>query len=135
LIKAYRGLSAYGEVAQVLAALRERDLRTAILSNGDASMLADAVSSAGLAKHLDAVISVDEAGIFKTSPQTYALVEAKLGVAPGETVFVSSNRWDIAGASRFGFATIWCNRTRQPDEYRAHAPLMTVATLDGLLCG
>ncbi len=133
LIQAYRGLSAYGEVAQVLAGLRKRGLRTAILSNGDASMLADAVGSAGLTAHLDAVISVDEARIFKTSPQTYALVEARLGVPVQDTVFVSSNRWDVAGASRFGFAAIWCNRTRQPGEYHAHPPLVTVATLDDLL--
>lgn len=133
LMQAYRGLLAYGEVSQVLAGLRKRGLRTAILSNGDTQMLADAVGSAGLGAHLDAVMSVDEARIFKTSPQTYALVEARLGIAPAETVFVSSNRWDVAGASRFGFATIWCNRTRQPDEYRVHSPLMAVATLDELL--
>ena len=96
-------------------------------------MLADAVGSAGLTAHLDAVISVDEARIFKTSPQTYALVEARLGVPVQDTVFVSSNRWDVAGASRFGFAAIWCNRTRQPGEYHAHPPLVTVATLDDLL--
>jgi 2-haloacid dehalogenase len=133
LMQAYRGLSAYGDVPHVLAALRAAGLKTAILSNGDTQMLADAVASAGLASHLDAVISVDEAGVFKTSPRTYALVQAQLGVAPEETVFVSSNRWDVAGASAFGFATIWCNRTGQPNEYLAHPPRLTVSTLQDLL--
>ena len=133
LMQAYRGLSAYVEVANVLSALRKSGLKTAILSNGDRQMLADAVASAGLNAEFDAVISVDDAGVFKTSSRTYALVEAQLGVTPADTVFVSSNRWDVAGASRFGFATIWCNRTGQPDEYPDFAPQMTVRTLEDLL--
>lgn len=133
LMQAYRSLSAYGEVELVLAALRASGLRLAILSNGDTQMLADAVAAAGLARHFDAVISVDEARVFKTSPRTYALVQARLDVVPKETVFVSSNRWDVAGATRFGFATVWCNRTGQPDEYLDHPPHMTVSTLQDLL--
>ena len=57
----------------------------------------------GLGPLLDAVLSVDAAGVFKTSPRTYALVTAALDCAPEEVVFVSSNRWDVAGAAAFGF--------------------------------
>src|SRR3954468_15718042 len=109
LLDAYRTLAAYPEAAGVLARLRERGARTAILSNGDPGMLGDAVASAGLGALLDAVLSVDAVRVFKTSPRAYALVEAALQVRPARVAFVSSNRWDVAGAAAFGFRSVWVN--------------------------
>ncbi|WP_440136433.1 hypothetical protein, partial [Escherichia coli] len=51
---------------------------------------------------------------------------------PGDVVFVSSNRWDVAGAAAFGFTAVWINRTGQPDEYPAHEPVAVLADLAGL---
>ena len=133
LLDAYRDLDAYAEVAGTLAALKARGLRTAILSNGDAPMLARATASAGIDGLLDALISVERAGVFKTSPRAYALVEERLGLAPGEVVFCSSNRWDVAGAAAFGFVPVWINRSGAPDEYPDLAPRAVLASLDGLL--
>src|SRR3954468_9717418 len=121
LLDAYRTLDAFPDAAATLARLRERGVRTGILSNGSPAMLASAVRSAALGPLLDAVLSVDAAGVFKTrprtsdplaappgvskpSPRTYALVTAALDCAPEEVVFVSSNRWDVAGAAAFGFS-------------------------------
>jgi len=112
----YRRLSAYPEVAQTLRALREAGMRTAILSNGSPGMLADAVTSAGLDDLLDAVISVEAVGVFKPDARVYALSERTLGVAPAQTVFVSSNGWDAACATGFGFRTLWVNRAGAPVE-------------------
>ncbi|HEX8168831.1 MAG TPA: haloacid dehalogenase type II [Beijerinckiaceae bacterium] len=133
LLDAYRSLDAYPEAAGVLAALRGRGLRTGILSNGSPEMLGSAVSSAGLTGLLDAVLSVDAAGVFKTSPRTYALATSALDVRPDEVAFVSSNRWDVAGAAAFGFRCIWVNRSGLPDEYEDLAPAATVSSLAGLL--
>lgn len=117
LLAAYDALSAYPEVPAVLAGLRARGARVAILSNGDPDMLAGAISAAGISGSLDEVISVEEAGIFKPAPAVYALATARFGVEPGEIAFQSSNRWDIAGAKAFGFRTHWINRSGLPDEY------------------
>jgi len=133
LLEAYRTLDAYPEVGETLSALRARGLRTGILSNGDPGMLNAAVTSAGLADALDAVLSVDGARVFKTSPRTYDLVLQALSVTTDEVVFVSSNRWDIAGASAFGFTTIWVNRLGLPDEYAELAPSAVIASLDKLV--
>ncbi len=112
----YLRLAPYPEAAEVLAALRAMGLRTAILSNGSPMMLAEAVASAGIGDALDAVLSVEEAGVFKPHPSVYALVEARFGVEPGGTLFVSSNGWDAAGAGAFGFRTLWVNRSGAPAE-------------------
>jgi 2-haloacid dehalogenase len=133
LLEAYRTLDAYPDVRETLQALKARGLRTGILSNGDPGMLNAAVESAGIRSGLDVILSVDAARIFKTSPRTYELVLQSLSVAAHEVVFVSSNRWDIAGAAAFGFIPIWVNRLGLPDEYEDLAPSAVIASLDGLI--
>ena len=133
LLEAYRTLDAYPEVQRTLQGLRTLGLRTGILSNGDTGMLNAAVDSASLAGGLDVVLSVDAVRIFKTSPQTYDLVLQALSITASEVVFVSSNRWDIAGAAAFGFTPIWVNRLGLPDEYVDLAPSAVIASLDGLI--
>lgn len=132
LLAAYRDLDAYPEVPGVLARLRAQGLSTAILSNGDAAMLGRSVDSAGIRLHLDAVLSVDGSRVFKTHPRAYALVGDALGVQPGAVLFCSSNRWDVAGATAFGFDCAWINRTGKPDEYAELAPIAVLGDLDGL---
>ncbi|MGL4440845.1 MAG: haloacid dehalogenase type II [Bosea sp. (in: a-proteobacteria)] len=132
LLAAYRELGAYHEVPRVLAELKARGLRTAILSNGSPDMLASAVTSAGLAPLLDAVISVHLLGTFKPPPRAYQPVLDQLGVSRDEVLFISSNRWDVAGATAFGFACLWCNRAGLPEEYADLPPLAVIADLSGI---
>jgi 2-haloacid dehalogenase len=96
-------------------------------------MLSEAVSSAGLADYLDAVLSVDAAKVFKTSPRTYELVLSALPYSARDIAFVSSNRWDVAGAAAFGFKAVWVNRLGMPDEYLDLAPSLVLPTLKGLV--
>ena len=133
LLEAYRSLECYPEVPAVLDALRARPLKTVILSNGDMPMLRDAIASAGLTERLDSVISVDSVKLFKTSPRVYELGLSALELRPSDIVFVSSNRWDIAGAAAFGFAPVWVNRLGLPDEYPGLEPVAIVSDLSGLL--
>ena len=133
LLEAYRSLECYPEVPALLDALHARGLATGVLSNGDPEMLRDAIASAGLSGRLDAVLSVDAARTFKTSPRTYDLVLAALQVKPGAIVFVSSNRWDIAGAAAFGFTPVWANRLGLPDEYPGLEPAAVVTDLSELI--
>ena len=133
LLEAYRGLDCYPEVPAVLDALRARGLGTGVLSNGDPAMLQAAIASAGLADRLDPVLSVDAVKVFKTSPRAYALAATALQAAPSGIVFVSSNRWDVAGASAFGLTPVWVNRLGLPDEYPGLEPVAVVTDLAGLL--
>jgi 2-haloacid dehalogenase len=132
LLEAYRTLDAYPEVPHALDLLGARGLRTGILSNGDLPMLRDAVASAGLGRRLDPLLSVDAVKAFKTSPRAYELAPTALGLRPGRIAFVSSNRWDVAGASSFGFRTIWVNRLGLPDEYPGLDPDAVVGSLSEL---
>lgn len=98
----------------MLHQLGNSGFKTAILSNGSPDMLAGAVKSAGLEALLNATLSVEDVGIFKPATEVYDLVGAKMGVAPKEVLFVSSNGWDAAAATGYGFHTVWVNRAGDP---------------------
>lgn len=132
LLDAYRDLDCYPEVPAVLKALKAEGCRVAILSNGSPAMLETAVRKAALDTVLDDVFSVDEIRRFKTDQSVYELVTTAWRLYPGAVSFQSSNRWDIAGATKFGFRTVWINRTNQPDEYKDHAPSVILPSLDRL---
>jgi 2-haloacid dehalogenase len=133
LLEGYWHLDCYPEVPAVLKALKADGARLAILSNGSPAMLEAAARSAALEPMLDAVFSVEEVGRFKTDPAVYDLVTTAWRLYPGAVSFQSSNRWDIAGAQKFGFRTVWINRADQPDEYRDHPPALILRSLDGLV--
>lgn len=132
LLDAYRCLDCFAEVPGVLAALKHKGARIAILSNGTPAMLAEATLAAGIGSLIDGVFSVDALKIYKTTPATYAMATDALGLVPAEIAFQSSNRWDIAGAKAFGFTCHWINRSGAPDEYAELAPDGVFSTLEGL---
>ncbi|UWQ21401.1 haloacid dehalogenase type II [Jannaschia sp. W003] len=120
LMALYWELGAYPEVADMLDALKSAGLATGILSNGSPEMLAGAVKSAGIARNLDHVLSVESVGVFKPARAVYDMVGRSFDCEPGEVLFVSSNGWDAAGAAGYGFRTAWVNRAGAPVD-RLHA--------------
>jgi 2-haloacid dehalogenase len=132
VLLAYRRLDAYPEALAVLRRIRERGLPVAILSNGEPGMLAEATGSAGLDQLLDAVLSVEAAGVFKPDPRVYRLAEERFGLPAGRMAFVSSNPWDVFGAHACGFQVFWVNRTGQPPEYGLREVAVELADLAAL---
>jgi 2-haloacid dehalogenase len=127
LLDAYRTLAPFPEAAAALAALAP--LPRWILSNGTLAMLEPLVDASPLAPHLDGVLSVDAAGIYKPSPRVYQLAVDRLQLRPAEIAFVSSNGWDAAGGKAFGFTTFWINRYGMPVERHAPEPDYVVGSL------
>jgi 2-haloacid dehalogenase len=129
LLEAYKQLGAYPDARPTLEALRAKSMKTAILSNGSTDMLESAVEAAKLGDVLDFTLSVDEVGGFKPGLDVYDLATDSLGVNGDEIVFISSNRWDVAGSKNAGFKPIWVNRAGNPNEYADFAPLQVVKSL------
>ena len=130
LMEAYLSLACFADVPAALERLAGRP--RAILSNGSPRMLAAAVTSSGLERHLQHVISVDAVKTYKPSPAVYALAPRALGIPAAELLFVSSNAWDVAGAKSFGYQVAWCNRTGAPAEELGAAPDLVITRLDEL---
>jgi 2-haloacid dehalogenase len=133
LMDEYACLSAFPDALPTLRALREAvasptipappsgnqavaRLGLAILSNGNPQMLDIALKSAGMNGLFDHVLSVDAVRAYKPSPAAYALGPQAFDAPAREIVFVSSNGWDVAGATWFGFTAFWLNRQNAPVE-------------------
>src|SRR5256885_1810162 len=83
LMNLYLTLEPFPEVPEVLRRLKTAGLRTAILSNGSPMMLDAAVRESGLSTLLDAVLSVESVGVYKTHPKGYQIaVDPPRGPAP-----------------------------------------------------
>jgi len=132
VLLAYRRLDTYPEVPAVLTRLRDMGIARAILSNGEPSMLADAVRGAGIEALLDAVLSVESAGVFKPDPRVYRLASDRFGLPAVQMAFVSSNPWDAFGACAFGFQVFWINRGGAPSEYDLRANAAELPDLTSL---
>ncbi len=116
LMNAYLALDPFPEVPAMLERLKKAGKRLAILSNGNPGMLDPMVKASGLAGYFEAVISVDDAKIFKVDPKTYELVKKRTGVTSDKVCFLSSNCWDAHGAAQFGFNVLWVNRGGLPED-------------------
>lgn len=132
LMDLYLRIEAFPEVVDVLKALKDGGMKTAILSNGSPDMLAAAVENTGTGPYLDAVLSVEDVGVFKPHFSVYQLACDRLGVAAGEISFQSSNSWDAVGAATFGMRVVWINRYGQRRERLTADPDIEVSSMTDL---
>ena len=133
LLAQYAHLKAFPENLAVLQKIKAMGIATAILSNGSMDMLTSAVKSARMDDVVDHLISVDAVRLFKTSPESYGLVQQTIPVQKDEILFVSSNAWDALGATWFGFTTHWVNRQGLPFETLAPTPHFSGPDLNSVL--
>jgi 2-haloacid dehalogenase len=129
LMQLYLKLSAYPEVPPALRRLRDGGVRLAILSNGSPMMLSAAAKNAGIAEMLEAILSVEEVGVYKPYPKVYGLACDRLKLLPAEICFLSSNGWDAYSAKAFGMRVLWCNRFGQPRERIPETPDAEIGSL------
>ena len=130
LLNLYLKLEAYPEVKDLLKKLKQRGLKTGILSNGSMKMLNSAVDNANIREYLDEILSVEECKIYKPSSKVYDLVKIKMQIGKENVLFFSSNAWDMHAASNYGFKTIWVNRFNAKLERLPGKPIDVVNSLD-----
>ena len=130
LMQVYLTLPAFPEVKPALEKLSHLPL--SILSNGTPEMLAPLVAANGMTHYFKNIFSVDALQMYKPRPEVYQHAVSSLG-APKESIgFISSNFWDIAGATSFGFRTFWLNRASVPADELGVTPSAVLSTLTEL---
>ena len=92
-------------------------------------MLDAAVKAARFETLLDAVLSVEEVGVYKPHPRVYQLAVDRLGIPASAICFQSSNAWDAYAASAFGMQVVWCNRYGQRRERLPGSPNREIKSL------
>ena len=114
LLHAYNTLPVHSDVRGMLVALN--GLPLGVLSNGTAAMLEAGLNGAAIAQFFRYVLSADSVRKYKIAPEVYRLGPQALGLPANEIAFVSSNAWDAAGATWFGYRVFWVNRQGEPPE-------------------
>jgi 2-haloacid dehalogenase len=84
LMNSYLSIMAFRDVRPALDDLKSAGMKLAILSNGTPHMLAAAVANSQLTGHFDAVLSVEEVGVFKPHPSVYRLAPQRLALRAEE---------------------------------------------------
>ena len=130
LLNLYLKLEAYPEINDLLKKLKQRGLKTGILSNGNMKMLNSAVNNANIREYLDEILSVEDCKIYKPSSKVYDLVKIKMQISKENVLFFSSNAWDMHAASNYGFKTIWVNRFNAKLERLPGKPIDIVNSLE-----
>jgi HAD superfamily hydrolase (TIGR01509 family) len=98
------GVRPWEDSMPVLRTLRERGIRTAIVSNCDHSTRA-VVDGLGLSDEAEAVVLSFEAGVAKPDAGIYQIALERLGVGAGDAVFVDDQIAYCDGAAALGIAT------------------------------
>ena len=138
LMGQYAHLSAFPENLQALQRLQASGLPLAILTNGNPDMIGQAVERAGMSKMFSAVLSADQVRRYKVDASVYQLATDYFDCAASELLFVSSNGWDVCGATWYGFKTFWVNRSKAPPEVLDVSPTVVGQSLTevaDLVCG
>ncbi|MDX1375268.1 MAG: haloacid dehalogenase type II [Burkholderiales bacterium] len=120
IMEGWRELNPFPDALPGLERLKTR-FRLAVLSNGERDFLDHLVKNR-MPFDFDAVISVQDVGVFKPSPQVYRYAARVLGAEPNELMMVSAHSFDAVGARISGYRAAYVNRYDLPyDEtpYRA----------------
>jgi 2-haloacid dehalogenase len=132
VMSGFKALEVHPDVPDGVRALRESGRRLATLSNGSADIADRLLTNAGLREEFEHVLSVDDAGVWKPAPGSYAYAARTCGMEAAEMMLVAVHPWDIDGAARAGMATAWINRDGRPYPEYFTAPTHTVTALTEL---
>ena len=135
VMEVYSELKVYPDVIPSLDVLK-KDFQLCILSNADPEMLESASKYNQIDRYFQQMISVDILKTYKPSPGVYQLPEKLFNVNKEEVAFISTNTWDISGASAYGLQTIWLNRFNGNPEtmgYEFNVSISCLSKLEPLL--
>lgn len=132
VMSGFRTLGVHPDVPEGIRALRKSGFRLATLSNGSADVADRLLTDAGLRQDFEHLLSVQEAGVWKPAPGSYAYAARTCGVDPAEVVLVAVHPWDLDGAARAGMRTAWIDRDGSPYPEYFTAPTYTVSALPEL---
>ena len=106
----YQNPKLFPSVRKMLEHLNNNGNKCCVMSNGEEATLLNAIQKNGIETHIDQVFSASKVQKYKVSPIVYRMATAHYNTGPSKMYFVSSNAWDITGASNFGYTTVWINR-------------------------
>ncbi|NYE50770.1 2-haloacid dehalogenase [Spinactinospora alkalitolerans] len=137
VVDGFATLDARPDAEPAMRRAREAGVRVVTLTNGAAATTRTLLERSGLDAHVERVISVEEAGRWKTAPQPYHHAAEVCGVARNRLALVAAHGWDVHGARAAGLVTGWSSHLEDRFPRAFDAPDVTgdglVEVVEGLL--
>ena len=131
VLSSFGRLPLHPDVAPGLTGLAAAGFRLVTLSNGASTVAGSLFEAAGLAGLFEALLSVDDAPVWKPGTGSYQWAAQRCGVDPAEMMLVAVHPWDIHGAVRAGLRAAWVNRgSHAYPSYFARAELEAASLTD-----
>jgi 2-haloalkanoic acid dehalogenase type II len=113
LVRAMRSWQPFPDTRPALKRAKETGLRLVILSNTDRDIIAHSLRH--LEVPFDDVITAEDCGSYKPSPNNFERTLARIGEPPDRILHVAFGfKYDIGPAQRLGFRTACVNRHAEP---------------------
>ena len=132
LLDLYKKLNAYPELRNCLIKLKNKKIKTCILSNGTPDLLDQLVTNSNTKDLFDDLISIEKVGVYKPDPKVYSLVIDQYNCKPNEVCFMSSNTWDVVGGGVFGYQSVWVDRFNKVFDQLDFMPKFRIKNLSEL---
>ncbi|MBX9868887.1 MAG: haloacid dehalogenase type II [Burkholderiaceae bacterium] len=116
LLHAFHMFAPWPDTLQGLKDLKAAGIRTSFLANLTPAMMSGGVANSGLDGLFDDMMTTDRVKVFKPDPRAYQMGIDGFKLQKEEIAFAAFGGWDAAGASQFGYPTIWVNRLNLPIE-------------------
>jgi putative hydrolase of the HAD superfamily len=104
--KALADLRPRPEVTSLVQEARDAGVRVAVLSNSWGTGQYDPYDGYDLDQFYDAVVISDQVGLRKPSAEIYELTAAKIGLRPGDCLFVDDTPANLPPAAALGMGTL-----------------------------
>lgn len=123
-----RSLPPHKDVIPALERLRDAKYRMVTLTNSSKAAVADQIKNAGLSKYFEAMLSVEDVGMYKPHSHVYRWAARRVGVDVSECLLVAAHGWDVAGASWAGMRTAFVARPGQQTFPLGPTPDITISS-------
>lgn len=130
------GMAVYDDARGLLASLRYRGYRTAVVTNAifPSSLFAAKVNELGLAGYIDAFVSSADVGVAKPNPGPFLRALADLKTEPQDAIFVGDMvATDIAGARAAGMRAVLLERTDRARDRSGYLVIERLTALNDIL--
>ncbi len=114
IVRAYEALNEKRQLTlsalETLQKLRERGLRLALISNGNATYQRKKIQQHHLAPFFDALLIEEEFGVAKPDQRIFLAALDQLHITAGEAWMVGDDvAFDIIASQRLGMFAVWCD--------------------------
>ena len=110
----------FPDTIEALRALKER-YKLAIVSNVDDGLFA--LTACRLEVEFDWIVTAEQAGTYKPSPNNFRVALERIGVQPRRLLHAAESLFhDVAPAKELGLSTVWVHRRKEKGGFGATPP-------------